>query len=94
MGSDHGWPVGDLQRRPALAQAPIQSEDGMVVQPKTGRVSLSSSDGRVDLGPLFKERGLSTRAQGSRGTCSVFTVTRAIEYALGKKQRRTLSIER
>jgi len=70
----------------------VQAQQG---QPKTGRVILPSSDARVDLRPLFKERGLATRAQGSRGTCSAFTITRAIEYALGKKQRRTsrLSVE-
>ena len=79
----------------ASARLPAESEDCPIVQPKPGRASLSSSDAAVDLGPIFKERGLSTRAQGSRGTCSVFTVTRAIEYALGKKQRRTsrLSVE-
>ena len=79
----------------ASSQVPSKPEDRSFGQPKVGRAILSSSDAGVDLGPLFKEWGLSTRAQGSRGTCSVFTITRAIEYALAKKQRRTsrLSVE-
>jgi len=49
----------------------------------------------VDLRPVFHDLGLATRAQGSRGTCSVFTVTQAIEFALGKQHRRDarLSVE-
>ncbi len=55
----------------------------------------AASDTRVDLGPRFEQWGLATRSQGSRGTCSVFTVTRAIEYALSSKSKRTsrLSVE-
>lgn len=41
----------------------------------------------VDLRPQFDKLELPTRAQGSRGTCSVFTVTRAIEFALGSQNR-------
>ena len=49
----------------------------------------------VNLRPVFKKRGLSTRAQGRRGTCSVFTVTRAIEYALSEDEplENRLSVE-
>ena len=85
---------------PAMAQTPSKSEDGSIEQPTVDRASLSfsdaaASDAGVDLGPLFEKRGLSTRAQGTRGTCSAFTITRAIEYALGEKRRRTsrLSVE-
>lgn len=35
----------------------------------------------VDLRPAFEQWQLPPRAQGSRGTCSVFTVTGALEYA-------------
>lgn len=35
----------------------------------------------VDLRPAFDQWQLPPRAQGSRGTCSVFTVTAALEYA-------------
>jgi len=41
----------------------------------------------VDLRPVFAQWGLTTRCQGSRGTCSVFTVTDAIEYALASRER-------
>ncbi len=76
----------------ASAQVPSVSDDISVEQPTVERVEASSSvaarrDASVDLGPVFQELGLSIRSQGSRGTCSVFTVTRAIEYALGKQQR-------
>jgi C1A family cysteine protease len=84
----------------ASAQVPSTSEDASIGQPTGGRVDLSSCDtvtpdAGVDLRPVFKEWGLSIRAQGSRGTCSVFTITGAIEYALNKRQRRAtrLSIE-
>lgn len=43
--------------------------------------------GDVDLRPEFEKLELTTRSQGSRGTCSVFTVTRAIEFALGRHNR-------
>lgn len=82
----------------------IQSGVGSEEKPKRGQNRSYSgaepngavtADTGVDLRPVFRELGLSTRAQGARGTCSVFTVTRAIEYALGKQQCREsrLSIE-
>ena len=40
----------------------------------------------VDLQPVFDRWGLPPRAQGGRPTCSVFTITGAIEYALAEKQ--------
>jgi C1A family cysteine protease len=36
----------------------------------------------VNLNPMFEKLGLYTRPQGSRGTCSVFTVVGVLEYAL------------
>jgi C1A family cysteine protease len=49
----------------------------------------------VDLRPGFDHWGLRPRAQGDRGTCSVFTITGAMEFALAEKQRRAtrLSVE-
>lgn len=49
----------------------------------------------VDLRPLFRGYGLDTRAQGARGTCSVFAVTSAVELAAARKQGRAerLSVE-
>lgn len=39
----------------------------------------------ADLNPRFERWGLSTRPQGNRPTCSVFTVTGALEYALASR---------
>ncbi len=52
-------------------------------------------NGAVDLRAIFRNWGLNVRAQGARGTCSVFAVTEALEYAVAT-QRRTgvqLSVE-
>jgi len=40
----------------------------------------------IDLRPVFQEWSLDPRAQGKRGTCSVFVVTEALEYAVARKQ--------
>jgi hypothetical protein len=42
----------------------------------------------VDLRPFFEEWGLAHRSQGKRGTCSVFTVAGALEFAAARQQRR------
>lgn len=49
----------------------------------------------VDLRPQFEKWGLDRRQQGARGTCSVFTVTGALEYALASRQQKgvRLSVE-
>lgn len=49
----------------------------------------------VDLNPRFEQWGLKTRFQGSRGTCSVFTVVGALEYAIASYENRGrfLSVE-
>lgn len=41
----------------------------------------------VDLRPLFEKWGLAQRRQGARGTCSVFAVTGALEFAAASKQK-------
>lgn len=40
----------------------------------------------ADLRPQFESRGLTMKKQGARGTCSVFAVTGALEFALAPKQ--------
>lgn len=49
----------------------------------------------VDLRPVFQKRGLVTRRQGNRGTCSAFALTGAIEFAVAARQRpaKPLSVE-
>ncbi len=40
----------------------------------------------VDLRPKFAGFGLTPRVQGGRGTCSVFAVTQALEFAVARKK--------
>jgi hypothetical protein len=49
----------------------------------------------ADLRPVFEKWGLPIRSQGSRGTCSVFTMTGAIEFALASRHQAgtALSVE-
>ncbi|MCX6361928.1 MAG: hypothetical protein NT029_19165 [Armatimonadetes bacterium] len=39
----------------------------------------------IDLAPRMRAWGLALKAQGPRGTCSVFAVTAAIEYAVARR---------
>ena len=84
----------------ALAGLPGTLADGPTVQTnERGAAGLAGgepvSDSAVDLRPVLDAWGLSARSQGSRGTCSAFTVTQAIEYALWRNEQRTarLSVE-
>ncbi|MGE5611741.1 MAG: C1 family peptidase [Bacillota bacterium] len=45
-----------------------------------------SQDAAVDLRAVLRNWALPARSQGGRGTCSVFTMTGAIEYALAKQE--------
>src|SRR5438270_646622 len=49
----------------------------------------------IDLRPLFEKWKLEPRRQGGRGTCSVFTVTGALEFAVANRQQQgvRLSVE-
>jgi hypothetical protein len=53
------------------------------------------SSASVDLRPAFQRWELSPRRQGARGTCSVFALTGALEYALATRQQHgtRLSVE-
>ncbi len=54
-----------------------------------------SSADSIDLRPVFEKWGLGPRVQGKRGTCSVFAVTGALEYALAHQTNHAtrLSVE-
>jgi len=55
-----------------------------------------TSNGSCDLRPIFDRHGLTVGVQGSRNTCSVFTMAGAVEYALVKKRGKSefrLSVE-
>lgn len=64
----------------------------VVTEPSRTVIPLPAS---VDLRPQFEKWKLDRRKQGARGTCSVFTVTGALEYAIANKQDRgvRLSVE-
>ena len=51
----------------------------------TGSGALSSRRA-VDLRPEFEKWGLSRRTQGKRGTCSVFTMVGALEFAAARRE--------
>ena len=57
--------------------------------------STASTADSVNLLSAFDKWGVQARPQGTRGTCSVFTVTAAIEYALAKSghPNQCLSVE-
>ena len=46
----------------------------------------------TDLRPEFERLKLTPRSQGGRGTCSVFVVTEAFEYAVSKAANKTLRL--
>ena len=61
----------------------------------SGSTDADSLTDSVDLRPAFEKWGFGPRVQGKRGTCSVFAVAGALEYALASKQGRgtQLSVE-
>lgn len=82
MLSGASLPAAETARRP----------HGRTVDESAGAVVTNSE---VDLRPNFEKWGLERRSQGGRGTCSVFTVTGALEYALASRRGRgtELSVE-
>jgi hypothetical protein len=78
-------PIGLLvMTAPASSAPPAPSVPGAV-----------ATAGAVDLRPRLSRWKLGPRAQNGRGTCSVFAITGAIEFALAEKQHRgtRLSVE-
>jgi Papain family cysteine protease len=73
-----------------LAVVPLPAAHGAGVEASS--TNLASA---IDLRPAFRKWGLPLRLQGSRGTCSVFTMTGALEYALASSQQTgtVLSVE-
>ena len=49
--------------------------------------SITNLPATTDLRPMFLKWELPLRSQGSRGTCSVFALTGALEYALAGRQQ-------
>jgi C1A family cysteine protease len=61
----------------------------------TAVVASEKTPASVDLRPTFDKWGLKPRRQGKRGTCSVFTLTGALEFAVAneRQQGERLSVE-
>lgn len=70
----------------------LLSPAARAVEVMAGGTNLASA---IDLRPAFQKWGLPLRLQGSRGTCSVFALTGAMEYALANRQQTgtVLSVE-
>jgi hypothetical protein len=54
---------------------------------KAGDSNSAPAVAAIDLRPIFKNWQLDGRRQGGRGTCSVFTMTSALEYAIASQER-------
>jgi hypothetical protein len=65
-----------------------RSADLSVAPPPAYGGSTQALPAAVDLRPAFEKWGLGQRRQGKRGTCSVFTLTGALEFAAAKQQQR------
>jgi len=63
---------------PAQAQAPADRTPDVLA-------GATVATHRVDLRPVLREMGIVPRRQGSRPTCSVFTVAAGLEFALAKR---------
>ncbi len=72
----------------ASSQAWLVSAQSAEATPAPVRSTVSHSDVPVstDLRPKFAGFGLTPRVQGGRGTCSVFAVTQALEFAVARKK--------
>src|SRR6266536_284607 len=80
----------------ALALAAVRSSPGQTDRPRERTEPIPPPlPGAVDLRPQLLRWGLAPRCQGPRGTCSVFTVVGALEYAAAsaRQQGRRLSVE-
>ncbi|MHB8898082.1 MAG: hypothetical protein ACYC6Y_04995 [Thermoguttaceae bacterium] len=84
-GPVFGGLVGALLLSTALVAAPSETPDSGPAAPA----------GSVDLRPALEQWRVQLRPQGGRGTCSVFTVAAAIEYALARSGQpaKCLSVE-
>lgn len=83
-----GWGLAVVQLGPAVSSC--TADDGAATSK-----DVSVSPGSVDLRPLLANWNLPPRAQGNRNTCSVVTVSGALEYALARRSDRgtRLSVE-
>ncbi len=57
--------------------------------PQTTPAAAAAEPTQIDLRPHLTELGLVPRAQGARGTCSIFTTCEVIEFAFAKQNQHT-----
>jgi hypothetical protein len=86
------WTAATALFLAAITVIPMRASeaDGNVAVPDR-----STAARAIDLRDTFRRYGLETGVQGKRGTCSVFAVTGALEYALARRERHgtRLSVE-
>lgn len=70
-----------------LGSFPAGAQELSVGQKPASAAGAPALPASVDLRPTFDKWGLARRTQGKRGTCSVFTVAGALEFAAANKQR-------
>lgn len=77
------------------SQAIVDGTDANASDPKSTAAQTDELPPQVDLRPELTKLDLGPRRQGSRNTCSVFTTTAALEFALAKHRGKgeKLSIE-
>jgi hypothetical protein len=71
----------------AFVSLSLRSADLFAAPAPASTNSLQLLPAAVDLRPAFEKWGLGQRRQGKRGTCSVFTITGALEFAAAKQQQ-------
>ena len=71
----------------AIGSLRAAAAEGSTPPTPVTRAAAPALPASVDLRPVFEERGLARRTQGQRGTCSVFVVAGALEFAAARQQR-------
>ncbi len=72
--------VSGFYRSPAPASEPVRVEPAAAASP----ARVAELPATIDLRSTFQRLGLGPRVQGARPTCSVFTVTGALEFAAAR----------
>lgn len=85
-GEPEATPSGSTASRAPSSTEPhapsAQAADASAAVPPVAIVQATTLPPSVDLRPQLTELGFVPRAQGARGTCSIFTTCAALEFAL------------
>lgn len=78
--------MGDLPSQPE-SPAPVKSLLPLLFALLGASAMAEELPTSIDLRPALAKAGVAPRQQGERGTCSVFTVTTAVEFALSRMEQ-------